>query len=306
MPSATDPDQRHGRKSASKRFNGHKAEVSVEIDSQVITHAEVLAGNAADGSQALAHVEQVEANTGVPVAMTVGDCAYGSGAIRAEFDQADRELVAKVPQEAVRQDLYPKSAFGIDLEAGSVTCPAGETVQTAKVHQDGSRVYTFGARCAGCALRDACTYSARGRTVSLHPQEALLQAARAVQESQTGQALLRARQAVEHRLARLGQLGIGQARYVGRRKTRFQLLIAATIANLRRTWNWVGEQAKGAVVAEGRSQGTPRGQRALWGTRNRRWWAQRRPDGANGVWKRLRIAVARHRPHGRLAPASTL
>ena len=36
----------------------------------------------------------------------------------------------------------------------------------------------------------------------------------------------------EHRLARLVQLGIRQARYFGRRKTLFQLLIAVTVANL--------------------------------------------------------------------------
>ena len=37
---------------------------------------------------------------------------------------------------------------------------------------------------------------------------------------------------VEHRLARLVQLGIRQARYFGRTKTRFQLYLAATVANL--------------------------------------------------------------------------
>ena len=37
---------------------------------------------------------------------------------------------------------------------------------------------------------------------------------------------------VEHRLARLVQLGIGQSRYFGRIKTRFQLYLAATVANL--------------------------------------------------------------------------
>ena len=40
------------------------------------------------------------------------------------------------------------------------------------------------------------------------------------------------RQAVEHRLARLVQLGLRQARYLGRIKTLFQLLMAATVANL--------------------------------------------------------------------------
>ena len=37
---------------------------------------------------------------------------------------------------------------------------------------------------------------------------------------------------VEHRIARLVQLGIRQARYVGRTKTLFQLLLAAAVANL--------------------------------------------------------------------------
>jgi Transposase DDE domain len=40
------------------------------------------------------------------------------------------------------------------------------------------------------------------------------------------------RQVVEHRIARLVQLGIRQARYFGRRKTLFQLLLAAAVANL--------------------------------------------------------------------------
>ncbi len=37
---------------------------------------------------------------------------------------------------------------------------------------------------------------------------------------------------MEHRLARLVQLGIRQSRYFGRIKTRFQLYLAATVANL--------------------------------------------------------------------------
>ncbi len=37
---------------------------------------------------------------------------------------------------------------------------------------------------------------------------------------------------VEHRLARLVHLGIRQSRYFGRVKTRFQLYLAATVANL--------------------------------------------------------------------------
>jgi len=68
--------------------------------------------------------------------------------------------------------------------------------------------------------------------VSLHPQEALLQQARALQRSEAFAEYRKRRQVSEHRLARLVQLGLRQARYFGRAKTLFQLLLAATVANL--------------------------------------------------------------------------
>jgi hypothetical protein len=66
----------------------------------------------------------------------------------------------------------------------------------------------------------------------IHPQEALLQEARALQQSEAFAPYRKLRQAAEHRLARLMQLGVRQARYFGRTKTLFQLLMAATVANL--------------------------------------------------------------------------
>ena len=53
---------------------------------------------------------------------------------------------------------------------------------------------------------------------------------------------------VEHRLARLVQLGIRQSRYFGRVKTRFQLYLAATVANLTLVTGklgWSGETGSG-------------------------------------------------------------
>lgn len=37
LVSVHDPEMRHGRKSSSQRFNGHKAQVAVDTDSQLIT-----------------------------------------------------------------------------------------------------------------------------------------------------------------------------------------------------------------------------------------------------------------------------
>ena len=64
---------RHGHKSSSRRFDGHKAAIVVDTDSQLITAVEVLPGNAPDNLGVLELVEQSEANTGVPVEEAMGD-----------------------------------------------------------------------------------------------------------------------------------------------------------------------------------------------------------------------------------------
>ena len=48
-----DPEMRHGHKSSSRRFDGHKAAIVVETGSQLITAVEVLPGNAPDNLGAL-------------------------------------------------------------------------------------------------------------------------------------------------------------------------------------------------------------------------------------------------------------
>ena len=237
IPSATDPEQRHGRKSKSRRFTGHKAAITTDIDSQIVTSVGVLEGDAPDATGALGLVEQAEANTQMEAEETQADCAYGDAETRIEFTQAGRTLLAKTPSEAER-GKFPKSAFVINHEHESVTCPEGHTCTTFVNDHKGGKIFLFAGACSGCPLRQFCTTSANGRTIRVHPMEAELAQARAYQRTPVGREHLRQRVVVEHRLARLGQLGIGQARYVGRAKTHFQLTIAATVANLRRTWNW--------------------------------------------------------------------
>jgi transposase len=230
--SVHDPEMRHGRKSASKRFDGHKAAVAVDTDEPLITAVAVLAGNAPDAEGALELVEQTEANIGCAVDATMGDCAYGSGETRQAFADAGRTLVAKVPH-ASNQGCFPKTAFVLDLEATRATCPAGQTTQDFKPDPAGGGQFRFAAAvCAACPLRAQCVRGVGGRTVAVHPQERLLQDARAFQASPAFAEYRRRRQMVEHRIARLVQLGVRQARDVGTPKVLFQLLMAAAVANL--------------------------------------------------------------------------
>ena len=243
MMSVHDPQMRHGHKSSSRRFDGHKAAIVVDTDSQMITAVEVLPGNAPDNLGALELVEASESNTGVPVEEAMGDAAYGDGATRQAFADAGRTLIARVPGRPNRTH-FPKEDFRIDLVAGSCTCPAGNVTRTilpaGRGTDSAGRIYQRvafrfdAAVCGVCPLRSQCVAAAPGtrRTVRLYPQEALLQQARALQQSEAFSEYRQRRVVVEHRLARLVQLGIRQSRYFGRSKTKFQLYLAATVANL--------------------------------------------------------------------------
>ena len=185
MLSVHDPEMRHGHKSSRRRFNGHKAAIVVDTDSQLITAVDVLPGNAPDNLGALELVEQSEAITGSAVEEAMGDAAYGDGGTRQTFAEAGRQLVARVPGRPDRQH-FPKDDFHLDLASGSCTCPAGQVTRTVvsagkrtdaagRVHR--LQAFQFdGAVCRVCPLRSQCIAAKgrKGRRVLIHPQEALL------------------------------------------------------------------------------------------------------------------------------------
>ena len=70
--------------------------------------------------------------------------------------------------------------FRIDLAAGTVTCPARVTVALRPARHGGGRA-RFGVACRVCPLRQGCTSSVRGRVIAVHPREAELATARALQ-----------------------------------------------------------------------------------------------------------------------------
>jgi hypothetical protein len=243
--SVHDPEMRHGRKSSSVRFDGHKAEVAADVETGLVTAVAVAEGSAKDEVGSLELVQEAGVTTGLDVEAALADCAYGNGENRERFEQAGIALLAKVPKQP-RSDFFTKDDFDIDLGSVTCRCPAGQTTTTlikAGWHESPSgqrtqmHAFRFSAKvCGDCPLRAKCfkrsAGNQHGRHVRLHPQEAKFQAARLWQRSPAFDDFRKQRQVVEHRIARLVQLGIRQARYVGRRKTLFQVLLAATVANL--------------------------------------------------------------------------
>lgn len=238
--SAHDIDMRHGRKSASKRFDGHKTSICVDTNSKLILSLDVIAGNAADNTGALDLVHQAAKNTGIPVKKAIGDCAFGDVATRQAFDDAGIELSAKVPSPPANEPFH-RSRFVLDLTSKIATCPAGHTTSETNYayHRNGTtEQFQFPLSvCQTCPHREECLLAAdkkrgRGRTLTLHPQEHLLERARQHQKSSAFREDIKARQVVEHRQARMIQLGGRQARYFGRIKSKYQAYLVAIVANL--------------------------------------------------------------------------
>jgi hypothetical protein len=236
---------RHGRKSASKRFNGHKAALAVDLESQLIGAVEVLAGNAGDQEKALDLVHQSERVMEAEVVETVGDCAYGGGPTRRAFAQEERKLTAKVPV-STNGDCFPKREFAIDLEKMEVRCPAGQTTNDYRSAGEGQggRLVFAAATCQVCPLGSQCVRGKRPRTLTIQAEEDLQQRARAHNQTEAGRQSLRERVVVEHRIARLVQLGIRQSRYFGRTKTCLQVVMAAVVANVSLVAGYCKRQAK--------------------------------------------------------------
>ena len=104
-----------------------------------------------------------------------GDSAYGSGEARAAYRDAGHDTIIKPkPLVPAVPGGFTIDDFAVDEDAGTVTCPAGITRPMTK-----TRTVTFGAACAGCPLRGRCTTAKDGRSMTIHPHEDLLRAARA-------------------------------------------------------------------------------------------------------------------------------
>ena len=160
--------------------------------SQLITAVAVLPGNAPDNRAGTGGTERGQHRR-------AGAGGHGRRRLWGRSYQADLrrcgpQAGSPVPGRPDRKH-FPKDDFVIDLAAGSCTCPAGQVTHTivpaGKRTDAAGRVYRWqafqfdGAECRTCPLRSQCIAAKgrKGRRVLIHPQEGLLQEARALQQS---------------------------------------------------------------------------------------------------------------------------
>ncbi|MCX6481503.1 MAG: transposase [Mycobacterium sp.] len=267
MISTVDPEARHGHKSRARTFDGYKSHLGIDPDDELITGVAVTAANAADrevidellgnpatetapappeagatdtgagagaGATVIGHGGHAGQGSGSKVYEVYGDSAYADGATLAEQTGRGHDLRAKVPP--VRNpNGYSKDRFGIDLDAGTVTCPADHTVAISTGRRQ--RIARFGALCAACPLQAACTTAGRGRVITIHPHEAALQHAKRRQADPDWQQDYRTyRPVVERKISHFTRRPWGgrKARCRGQNRILTDVLARAAAINLAR------------------------------------------------------------------------
>lgn len=204
--STVDPEARHGHKSKARRFDGYKLHASVDPDSELIDDVVVTSANTPDRDAIPALVEPLIEREEKPE--IVGDAA--DGAPRAALEEVGITVVARVPPVRNTTGGFTKDRFVVDLDAATVTCPAAQTVAI-RFSPDGAGVARFAAHCATCPLASQCTRSRHGRSITVHPQEALLQRARAEQRDPAWWSRYRAdRPMVERKIAHFCSSSVGR------------------------------------------------------------------------------------------------
>lgn len=73
---------------------------------------------------------------------------------------------------------FAKLLFDIDLDTGTVTCPAGR-IAPIRYDRHGDGVARFGPVCESCPLRDECSSAPSGRSIAVGRHEARLADTRA-------------------------------------------------------------------------------------------------------------------------------
>jgi hypothetical protein len=252
--STVDPQARHGHKTAARGFDGYKGHVAVDPDSEVITATAATPGNSGDAEAAGGLLADLlpgdqdaatgggEAGDGAGDASgpaVYGDAAYGSGELIGLLEDAGIRNGIKCQPPAAVKGCFAKDRFDIDLQAGTVTCPAGVTVLIRAREPGGRHAGTarFGGACRACPLAGQCTASSAGRTITIGHHEARLAAARLAQQNPAWRADYRAtRPKVERKIGHLMRRRHGgrRARVRGQDKVAADFALLAAAVNLAR------------------------------------------------------------------------
>ena len=246
IQSPHDPEARYSKK-RDQEWIGDKLQVT-ETDDEGLPHliTDIALTSSVEGDQqALGEIQSRQAKRDVLPSERFVDQGYVSGNTLAASAQIGEDLIGPAPGNHSPQAKLPDGItldqFEVDTEQLVAICPAGQSSASGYERADGGVQLKFDKdTCAACPLRARCCMGQGGRTITLGPNHAALQAARARQQTDDFKERYRQhRGGVEGCLSALvrGQ-GIRVNRYVGRAKNNLRALFVGVAVNLQRTARW--------------------------------------------------------------------
>ena len=223
--SVEDGQMRHGRKSRSVLVDGYKRHVLHDLDTDLIHAVGITPANVPEASVTGAISEDLRQQEVCLKELHIDRAYLSSHLVRGRSDDLEVYCKAWPVRESKR---FSKQTFTLDWERQIIRCPAEQEMPFVP----GGVVHFPKETCAQCPLKEQCTTSVKGRSVSIHPDEALLIELCERQQTAQGRSKLRERVAVEHTLAHVGQWQGRRARYRGLRKNLFDLRRCAVVHNL--------------------------------------------------------------------------
>ncbi len=241
LVSPVDPDARYGAKSITKRFMGYKANITQEVKNYFITNIEPTPGNKRDGEPTVDLIK-AQAPLGIIPKKLIGDSAYGDGIWRNQLENHGTKLVAPFKAKNPRtKAVFPKSAFKINREDKTLTCPKGVV---AKPHfyesEKGSMSFHFPmSACNKCEWQKQCTNAKEGRrTVRIFDwQEATYESER-YNLTDEFRSDMKLRQPIEGKFSEMKRYhGLTRAKFRGIKKFGLQCYFTASAVNIKRWLN---------------------------------------------------------------------
>lgn len=223
--SIEDEQIRHGRKSHTQRFDGYKRHVLRDLDLGLVRAVGLTPANVPETQVTDAIANDLKSQQVKLVALYIDRAYLSSSLVK---DRSDELTIYCKAWQVSNTQRFAKTAFVLDWDNGTICCPN----QVILPFTLGSKVQFPAAVCAACPLKERCTTSAQGRSVSIHPDEPLFRELQQRQSTPAGRASLRERVAVEHSLSHIGHWQGDQARYIGWRKNLFDLRRTAVVHNL--------------------------------------------------------------------------
>src|SRR5260221_3966479 len=187
--SVEDGQMRHGRKSRSVRVDGYKRHVLHDLDTGLIRAVGITPANVPEASVTEAISVDIDRQKVSLKELHIDRAYLSSHLVRERSDELEVYCKAWPVRESKR---FHKQAFALDWERQLIRCPAEQEMPFVP----GGVVHFPKETCAQCSLKAQCTTSTKGRSVSIHPDEALLVELRQSQQTPEGRHKLRERVAV--------------------------------------------------------------------------------------------------------------